>query len=304
MDNCTQTYGVPKQGFLWRFRKASFLGMVYGVCISLFYLVIFVLPFGRAIWLAFHNWDFIVDPKFIGIRNFVRLFRDQYFWKALQVTILFSITEISIAVGLALLLALLLSRLKGASEKFFLALYYLPLIMPGVVTVYLWQWLYRPSGGAINTLLKYLGLPQQPFMTSPQQALWCVTIMVIWINLGGVAVILLSGMKNVPESLYDAAKIDGAGFWTTFFRVTLPLIRPVLIYQVVVSVIGTVQLFEPFFLMPGPSFSTRNLAVYTYELGFRTLNLGYGAAVSLIIFVMLLFATVFQLNRWQVNWEY
>jgi multiple sugar transport system permease protein len=128
--------------------------------------------------------------------------------------------------------------------------------------------------------------------------------MVIWANVGGAAVILLAGMNDVPESLYEAAKLDGAGFWQLFAKITLPLIRPVLVYQVVVSVIGTVQLFEPFFLSPGPGFSTRTLSLYTYQLGFQTLNLGYGAAVSLIIFLLLLFATVFQLQRWQVSWEH
>jgi len=128
--------------------------------------------------------------------------------------------------------------------------------------------------------------------------------MIIWANLGGAAVILLAGMNDIPESLYEAAKLDGAGFWQSFFKITLPLMRPVLVYQVVVSVIGTVQMFDAFFLMSGPGFSTRTLALYTYQLGFEALNLGYGAAVSLMIFIMLLFATVFQLRRWQVTWEY
>jgi multiple sugar transport system permease protein len=177
-------------------------------------------------------------------------------------------------------------------------------ITPLVVSVYLWRWLYRPTGGAFNTFLIGLGLPEQPFLASPEQALWAITVMIIWANVGGAAVILLAGIKDIPESLYDAAKIDGAGFWQTFLKLTLPLMRPVLVYQIVVSVIGTVQMFVPFFLMSGPGFSTRTLALYTYQLGFQTLNLGYGAAVSIIIFLLLLFATVFQLQRWQVNWEY
>jgi ABC-type sugar transport system permease subunit len=183
-------------------------------------------------------------------------------------------------------------------------LYYLPYVIPVVVSVYLWRWLYRSTGGAFNTFLSGLGLPSQPFLASTSQALWCITVMVIWIYVGSAAVILLTGMKDVPDSLYDAAKIDGAGFWQTFFRITLPLIRPVLVYQLVVSVIGTVQMFEPFFLMPGPGFSTRTLSLYTYQLGFVTLNLGFGAAVSLFIFLLLLFATVFQLQRFQITWEY
>jgi multiple sugar transport system permease protein len=194
--------------------------------------------------------------------------------------------------------------MRGKWERLFLSLYYLPYVIPVVVSVYLWRWLYTPTGGAFNTVLDALGLPQQPFLASTNQALWCITVMVIWIYVGSAAVILLTGIKDVPDSLYDAAKIDGAGFWQMFFRITMPLIRPVLVYQIVVSVIGTIQMFEPFFLMGGPGFSTRTLSLYTYQLGFVTLNLGFGAAVSLVIFILLLFATVFQLQRWQISWEY
>lgn len=287
-----------------RWRRASRLGMIYGTAISLFYLVIFLIPFGTAIWLSFQNWDFLTKPKFVGLRNFAKLFTDANFWQALKVTLLFSAVEIGVGVGLALLLALLLSRMRGRAERIFLFLYYLPYVIPGVVSVYLWSWLYRPTGGAFNTVLRTFGLSEQPFLASTNQALWCITLMVIWIHVGGASVILLAGIKNVPESLYDAAKIDGAGFWGMFFKITLPLLRPVLVYQVVVSVIGTVQMFEPFFLMPGPGFSTRTLSLYTYQLGFVTLNLGFGAAVSIVIFLLLLVATLVQLQRWQVSWEY
>jgi ABC-type sugar transport system permease subunit len=290
--------------FWKRWRRASPLALIYAAAVTLFYGVIFVIPFGTAIWLSFQNWDFITKPRFVGFRNYVTMFKSLQFWQALKTTILFSAVEIAVGVSLALLLALLLSRMRGRSERWFLSLYYLPYVIPVVVTVYLWRWLYRSTGGAFNTALSAIGLPSQPFLASPDQALWCITTMVIWIYVGSAAVILLTGIKDVPDSLYDAAKIDGAGFWQTFFRVTLPLIRPVLVYQIVVSVIGTVQMFEPFFLMPGPGFSTRTLSLYTYQLGFVTLNLGFGAAVSLFIFLLLLFATVFQLQRFQINWEY
>lgn len=291
-------------GIIERFRKASPLALTFAGGVTIFYLVIFIIPFGTAIWLSFQNWDFLTQPRFVGLRNFNKAFTDDYFWAALRVTVLFSAVEIILGVAMALLLALALSHLRGRKQGALLALYYLPVITPMVVSVFLWRWLYRPTGGAFNAVLASIGLPEQPFLASPQQALWCITAMVIWANVGGAAVILLAGMNDVPESLYEAAKLDGAGFWASFFRITLPMIRPVLVYQVVVSVIGTVQMFEPFFLMPGPGFSTRTLSVYTYELGFEALNLGYGAAVSLIIFVLLLFATIFQLQRWQVNWEH
>jgi multiple sugar transport system permease protein len=296
---------VHGPGFWGRLRKSSPLALIYALAVIIFYGTVFVYPFGTAIWLSFHNWDFLTKPVFVGTRNFVKALTDDYFWQALRTTLLFSAVEITLGVGLALLLALGFSQLKARKiQGFFLALYYLPVITPTVAYIYLWRFLYRPTGGTFNALLSSIGLPEQPFLTSPTQALWCITVMVIWANVGGAAVILLAGMNDVPESLYEAARLDGAGFWQLFLRITLPLIRPVLIYQVVVSVIGTVQMFEPFFLMPGPGFSTRTLSLYTYQLGFQTLNLGYGAAISLIIFLLLLFATVFQLQRWQVNWEH
>jgi multiple sugar transport system permease protein len=291
-------------GLLWRFRRASPLALIYAAAISIFYLTIFIIPFGTAIWLSLQNWDFLTQPKFVGLRNFAKILTDDYFWQVLRTTAIFSVVEITLGVGLALLLALALSQIIGKTRNLFLSLYYLPVITPTVVAIYLWSWLYRPTGGALNAFLESIGVPAQPFMTSPQQALWCITLMIVWANVGGAAVLLLAGMNDVPESLYEAARLDGAGFWAMFFRITLPLIRPVLVYQVVVSVIGTVQMFEPFLLMPGPSFSTRTLSLYTYELGFKALNLGYGAAVSLIIFVLLLFATVYQLQNWKISWEH
>lgn len=293
-----------RQGVWQRFRRSSPLALIFAAAVIVFYAAVFIIPFGTAIWLSFHNWDFLTTPVYVGLRNFSKAVSDQYFWMALRTTLLFSAVEIILAVGLALLLALAYSNVKGKVQGFFLAIYYLPVVTPTVAYIYLWRFLYRPTGGTFNSVLASLGLPEQPFLTSTDQALWAITVMVIWANVGGAAVILLAGMNDVPESLYEAARLDGAGFWHLFFRITLPLIRPVLVYQVVVSVIGTVQMFEPFFLMPGPGFSTRTLALYTYQLGFQTLNLGYGAAVSLIVFVLLLFATVFQLQRWQVNWEH
>lgn len=293
-----------RRGIWSRFRRSSPLALIFAAAVVVFYSTVFIYPFGTAIWLSFQNWDFLTKPKFVGTRNFVKALTDDYFWQALKTTLMFSAVEITVAVGIALLLALAFSHVRGRLQGFFLALYYLPVVTPTVASIYLWRFLYRPTGGTLNALLAGFGLPEQPFLASSDQALWCITAMVIWANVGGAAVIFLAGMNDVPESLYEAARLDGAGFWQMFFKITLPLIRPVLIYQVVVSVIGTVQLFEPFFLIPGPGFSTRTLSLYTYQLGFQTLNLGYGAAVSLIIFVLLLFATLFQLQRWQVNWEH
>ena len=294
----------PLQMARARLSQYSWLGMGFAFSLSAFYLLMFVIPFGTAIWLSFHNWDYILKPIFVGTRNFDKLLGDPGFWNALRITVSFSVVEIFVAISLALLLALALSHLKPVYQYTLLAIYNLPVIMPGVVSVLLWSWLYRPNGGAFNTILESVGLPAQPFSNSQDQALWCITLMVVWIFLGNSSIVLLAAINEVPNSLLEAAQLDGANAWKRFRSVTLPLIQPAMAYQVVTSIIGTMQMFEPFQLMPGPGHSTRTLSLYTYQLGFEVLNLGYGAAVSIAMFVVLLSATVFELQRRRKSWEY
>jgi multiple sugar transport system permease protein len=299
----TNLSAVPERRFRSH-RPTSLLALGTALSLVIFYGVIFVVPFGTSIWLSFQNWDFIVDPKYVGTRNFAHALRDPYFWQALQTTLVFSLVEIATGITIAVAMAVLLSRLWEHVQRSYLMLIYLPVITPGVVSILLWRWLYQPNGGALNTLLHALGIPEQPFLNSREQALWCVTAMIVWQFLGTGVVIFMAGINDIPPHLFEAAMLDGAGFWRQVRHLILPLLGPVLYYQVIVSVIGTVQLFEQFYLMPGPGFSTRTLSVYTYSLGFQTLNLGYGAAVSIIIFVMLLGATVFQLRYYRINWRY
>ena len=294
-----------RQAHLLRtWRKASPLGMVTALFLVVYYGIVFVIPFGTSIWLSFQNWDFIDNAVFVGLQNYTRAASDPYFWGALKNTVLFSIVEIGVGMVLGVLVAFLLSRLGGRLQRAFLGIYYLPVIIPTIVTVLLWQFLYLPQGGVFNGMLSAIGLSQQQFLNSPDQALWSVTAMVIWAELGTGIVLFLASINNVPQQVLEAAYLDGAGLWTLFWHIIAPLIKPVLYYQVIVSVIGTVQMFTQFYLLQGPGFSTRTLAVYTYELGFQSMDLGYGAAVSVIIFLLLLGATAFQLRRYKVTWEY
>jgi multiple sugar transport system permease protein len=291
------------QAIRHQYRHASKLGLAYSAVIVLFYSALFLVPFGVAIWLSFQRWDFIVDPKFAGLENYVRFAKDGDFWLSLGNTLRFGAVEIPVAVGLMLLLALLVTTLRGKLEGLFLSVYYLPFVTPAVVSSYLWRWLYQPTGGVFNNILGMIGVAQQPFLSSTKQAIWCITAMIIWINVGSGAVLFSAGIKSIPVHLYEAAVIDGAGFWQRFFRVTFPLLRPVLIYEMVVSVISIAQMFDAFFLMGSGKFS-RPLSLYIYQLGFTSYNLGFGAAVSLFLFLMLLLATVFQMQRFRQQWEY
>jgi len=287
-----------------RRRVASRLGLVVALALVVYYAIIFVLPFGVSIWLSLQNWDFIVDPKYVGLRNYQRMFSDSYFWQALRVTVTFSAVEIAAALLLGLVLAFLLSRLRGARQRTFMALFYLPVITPSIVAVLLWRWLYIRDGGAFNNLLTALRIPPQPFLLSSEQALYCIVVMVVWTFVGGVIVLFLAGINDIPEHLLEASMLDGAGLFRQFWHIILPLLRPIIVYQVVVSVIGTFQLFEQFMFLAGPGFSTRTLALYTYQLGFQSMDLGYGAAVSFFIFLALLVATTVQLRRQRATFEY
>lgn len=279
-------------------RNVSMMGILVAVGLVAYYAVVFVYPFYRAIWLSFHNWDFIVDPVPVGFRNYQRAFNDEYFWKALRVTIMFSVAEISAGIVASFLVALAISQMRnGTLQRAYLGVFYLPVVIPSIVTVLLWRFLYLPSGGAFNSVLERIGIPAQPFLNSPDQALWSIVLMVVWANLGGSAIIFFAGINEVSTDLLEASRLDGAGLWRQTIDIIVPIMRPIFFYQIVVSVIGTVQMFEQFYLLSGPSFSTRTLAVYTYELGFKTLNLGYGAAVSILIFLLLLIVTVLQFRQ-------
>src|SRR4051794_14164487 len=168
---------IQKQGFWGKLRRSSPLALIYAAAVIIFYGTVFVYPFGTAIWLSFHNWDFLTDPVFVGMRNFTKALSDEYFWQALKTSIFFSVVEITFGVALAMLLALAYSHVRGKLQNVFLALYYLPVVTPTVASIFLWRWLYRPTGGTLNAVLAAIGIPQQPFLSSSTQALWCITLM-------------------------------------------------------------------------------------------------------------------------------
>lgn len=291
---------VPRQARRFRWRVSP-LAIIFSLLLIVFYAITFLIPFGVGIWLSFQNWDFIVDPKYVGWRNYSRALHDPYFWDAVKLSIIFSVGEIAIALVLTLILAFILSRLSSVPQRLFLGLFYLPVITPSVVTVLLWRWLYLPTNGGFNAALERIGLPTQSFLNDSQQALWCIVAMVVWANFGVGTVLYLAGINEIPDSVIEAATLDGANPFQQFYGIILPLLRPIIFFNVVVSIIATVQMFEQFYLMSGPGYSTRTLALYTYELGFQSVDLGYGAAVSMLMFLGLLVVTIIQFWRFRAT---
>ena len=297
--------GESRRGsFGHRHQRASLFGGCILAALVVYYLVLFVVPFATAVWLSFQNWDFTGSPVFVGFQNYVFAFSDPQFWNALKVTVVFSTVEISIGVSLSIVIAYFMSYLGRLLKHTFLLIYYLPVVVPTICTVLLWQLMYLQQGGLLNGILGVFGVPAQQFTNSASEALWSVLIMVLWSELGGGILLFVAAMNNLPASLMEAARLDGAGFWRLLVSIVLPLVRPMLFYQVVASVIGTVQMFTQFFLLQGPGYSTQNLPVYMYLQGFQSFNLGYGAAISVLMFLLLLFATLVQLRRYRAQFQY
>jgi multiple sugar transport system permease protein len=274
--------------------------------IVLFYLLTFILPFFAAIFLAFNNWDFISNRVWVGLGNFERMLGDALWWNGLVIAFKFSITFMILGMASQLLLALFFYQLKGSVQKLMIALYFLPAITPWVAAIVVWRWLLWPTGGLINTTLRAVGLPAQPLISGNTQALYCIVVAMLWKWVGYGGVIFLAGLNEIPDTLYEAARIDGANWWHNLTHITLPLLQPILMLRVVTSVIGLLQTFEPFYLITqgGPGHSTRAAALYMYSQGFQKLNFGYASALSLVLFLILVILTLIQLRVMRTEWEY
>ncbi|GLV47815.1 ABC transporter permease [Thermus sp. LT1-2-5] len=266
-----------------------------------FFLYFRILPAFQALWLSFYQWH--TDPSqrnFVGLEHYARLLDDPLLQRALWNTLLYTLLGVPAQIGLGLSLALLLRAVPWGRELF-RAIYFAPYITPAVAVAWVWSWMLSPHFGLVNELLSLLGIPPQPFLQSPAQALPTVTGVVVWQNLGFQIVLFLAGLESIPRQYYEAARIDGAEGFQLFRYITWPLLNPVLVFSVVIGTIGYLQLFTQvvnlnFTDQGGPLNSTLTLALYIYQLAFLRFQLGYAAAVTVLLFAIILFITLLQLK--------
>ena len=270
-----------------------------------FYTLTFFLPFLVSIFLAFNNWDFISNRVWVGLGNFRRMLGDPLWWNGLRIAFKFAVVFMVLGLGSQLALALFFHSLSGVVQKILIGLYFLPAITPWVASVIVWRWILWRAG-LFNGLLGLMGIPAQPLLADNTQALYCIILIMLWKWAGYGGVIFLAGLNEIPESLYEAARIDGANAWNNLVKITLPLLRPILLYRVVTSVIGLLQTFAPFYLITGggPGHTTRVAALYMYSMGFKKLNFGYASLLSLVLFLILVALTLIQLRVMRTEWEY
>ena len=261
----------------------------------LFLLAFVVVPILAALYFSFTKYDLLQPPHWIGLANYVNLFSDDRFRHSIVNTLLFAVGTIPTGTALALLFALLVDR-KLRGIVFFRAAYYLPVVTSFVAASMIWLWLYDPQFGILNELLGAVGLPTSEWLQSPRTALLSIIIFSIWKNIGYNMMIYLAGLQGIPQQLYEAAQIDGAGPWSRFWAITFPLLSPTTFFVVVVWFIGALQMFIQVLVLTqgGPLDSTLTVVYLIYSNAFEYLKMGYASAMS---FVLLLFiAAVTYLN--------
>jgi multiple sugar transport system permease protein len=265
----------------------------------------FVVPVLASLLLSFTDFDVyaIARPdrlRAVGLENYRRLLDDPRFWLAFRNTAYFVFVggPLSIAVSLAaaLLLDARLTRFRG----FFRSVLFLPVVTTLVAVAVVWRYLYHPRLGLLNHLLAPVGIDPIDWLGDPLWAMPAIILLAVWKNFGFNMVVFLAGLQSVPARLYEAARLDGAGAWQQFRRVTLPLLRPTLVFVTIITGIGYFQLFaEPYVMTQGgPAGATLSVVLLMYEEGFRWWNMGYGAAVAFVLFAVILALTLLQL-MWQ-----
>jgi len=253
-------------------------------------------------FLAFTEYDITFAPKFIGLKNFQQMFtQDPLFWKSLGNTAYYTFIYVPLHLVTALVAALILNvRIRGISV--FRTIFYLPSIVPTVASAFLWMWVFNPDYGLANIFLQMIGLPPSKWLFDEHMAKPSFIIMSLW-SFGSAMIIFLAQLQQVPETLYEAAAIDGANAWNRFWHITIPMITPVIFFNLVIGIIGSFQIFTVSYVATGggPNNATLFFVLYLYNQGFQFLHMGYASALAWVLFVIILAFTLIQLklaNRW------
>jgi multiple sugar transport system permease protein len=284
-----------------RIGRKSLAGYAFIAPAMIFLLVFALGPFLFTIWVSLHQWNMltpVADMPFRGLDNYrYLLFDDPLFRETFRNTVYFAIANVSISVVLALGVALLLNG-PIHFRPFWRAAFFIPYVTVPVAVAIVWRARLNSRYGMINTLLDMVGIAQQPFLDSVSQALPTVIGVAIWQGIGYYMIIFLAGLQAIPSDLYEAARIDGASTWRLFWSITLPLLRPTLLFVVVVNTLSSLQVFDlPFILTEGgPVNSTNTLVLYMYDTAFRFLRMERATSMAVMLFLVIFVITLIQLR--------
>ena len=258
------------------------------------FLVFIVVPFIVSLYLSFTRYEIITSPVWVGAANYKEMFtQDPLFWKSLGITLKYAAVAVPLGIVCGMCLALLLNmNITGIS--IYRTIFYLPSIVPVVATSVVFVWILNPQTGLVNGILQRFGVTGPNWLSDPKWALWSLIMMGLW-GAGGSMVIYLAGLKDIPSHLYEAAEIDGANSWQKTRHVTIPMMTPVIFFNLVMGIIGAFQYFTQAYVISagngGPADSTQFFALYLFNRAWRYLDMGYASAMAWVLFVIVMILT-------------
>ncbi len=287
-------------------KKEAIAGYIFILPWIIGFLVLRLGPMISSLFLSFTEYTILTPPKMIGFQNFIKMFTtDTSFWAAVKVTFSYALFAVPVGIVLSLIIALLLNQsIPGTAV--WRTIYYLPSVVSGVAVAMLWVWIFHSQFGLINVALHAIGIQGPAWLGDPRWALPALIIMSFW-SIGGGMVINLAGLQGIPTELYEAASIDGANAWQRFWSVTLPMMSPVLFFNLVIGVIDAFQYFTNAYVMTngGPGRSTLFYNLFLYQNAFRYYKMGYASALAWVLFLIILILTllIFKSSPYWVYYE-
>ena len=284
-------------------RDINRTGYLFIAPFVIIFLIFSVYPVVRTFYLSFQNYNGFSDPVPVGIANYTRVLKDKFFWKALGNTVRIWGVNIVLQLGLAFLLTIVFSDIKYKIRglSIFRALYYLPNLIAATSVAFLFKTLLDWRYGTLNQILMNTHLTGSPidWLGQTSTAPYVISVIGAWMWFGNSFIMLMAGVQGISKDYFEAAAIDGAGRWKTFFKITIPLLRPILLYVTITSLIGGLQMFDLPFLMCGgtignPSGSTQTVVMYLYKFGFETNQVGFASAIAYALFAIILVISVIQ----------
>lgn len=265
------------------------------------FVLFYAWPAWRAVEISLTDWNLLRAPNWVGLDNYAKLWGDERFWHGMKLSAWYVAFNIPMQTVLGLFLAVVMDRL--ARSLFVKAVVLLPYLLSNVLVALMWLWLLDPLLGGVNALLTWTGIGHQPFFAGETQALATVAAVNIWRHMGLVALLFLAGLQNIPRYLYEAGALEGATEWQMFWRITLPLLRPVMVFVLVTSVTGSFQIFDTVAVATngGPLESTRVIVHYIVQNAFSFYKMGYASAMSMTLCLVMVLYTVLQMRILRAN---
>ncbi|MBN2413337.1 sugar ABC transporter permease [candidate division KSB1 bacterium] len=278
------------------YKKESFSAILFLSPTLIIFSVFILLPVVFSFYLSFHDWNmFSADKQYVGFDNYSKMLTSAEFWRVLKNTAVYTFCTVPLSMAVALVIAFFLNK-KIIGKKFLRTAFFTPVVISAVAAAVIWRWIYDPNFGLLNYVLGLIGIPAINWINNPTAAMSALIIMGVWKSLGSNMILYLAGLQGIPDHYYEAAEIDGAGGWHKFWRITVPLLGPTTFFILVISIIGSFQVFDIVYVLTygGPLGATKVLVFYLYEHAFKFFNMGYASAAAYILFAIIFILTLLQ----------